>query len=432
MSGDTRMRQVFDRLRHRLLAIPLVFVALGVAVAQVMLWIDAEVGRESIPQALRTTVDGGRAVLSTIAGGLIASITLLLSLMLVAIQLGNTQFSPRTLRDWIGDRTQQLTIGVVLGTTVYCLLALRRTRTFETGDGGVPHITVLLAVLLGLLSLVMVVRSVDHLADSLRVGSVAGRLARETIALIERLGVPGPEADDRDTPPATPFPDGLGDPRVITSDRTGWIQQVDEDALLERVPTGATLRLDLGLGRFVPEGVPLLRIAPAAAVDDDLARSLLDAIAIGDTRTTQQDVGFGILQLVDIALRALSPGVNDPNTANDVIDHLGAVTLAIWARPERPHVRTEETRTLITPRLDHAAYLEQAFAQIRRHGAHDMTVAARLLSTLRLLRAETVRRSLPGPPAPIEAMIRSVAETVEASDALPRDKAFVMGLIDER
>ena len=176
-----RIRQLLDQIRHRLLFLPVLFVIGAVVLSQLMLRLDDRLGDDDVPDFLRTTVDSARSILTAIAGGLITSITLLLSMMLVAVQLASSQFSPRTLRNWIGDRSQQAAIGFVLGTTVYCLLILRATRTFEDGDPLTPNASVLVAMVLGIGSLVAVVRSVDQLTNRLRIGSVASRILDDTV-----------------------------------------------------------------------------------------------------------------------------------------------------------------------------------------------------------------------------------------------------------
>ena len=129
----------------------------------------------------------------------------------------------------------------------------------------------------------------------------------------------------------------------------------------------------------------------------------------------QQDVGFGVLQLVDIAVRALSPGVNDPSTANDVIVHLGAIMLAIWGLPVSAPATTHEGRTLVSPVATHEQLLRQAFDPIRRAGRADPVVLASLVRTLRLLIDECERRSLAGPVEPIEELIAAVRSSADRS-----------------
>lgn len=167
-----RLRQIVDRLQHRLSFIPGLYVIGAIVLSQAMLLLDRS--NSEVPDVIATTVESARAVFSVIAGGLITSITLLLSMMLITVQLASSQFSPRTLRDWLGDSYLKHTIGITLGTTVFSLLALRSTRSF-TDEGPaavVPNFSLLLAVGFTVVSLFAVVRSVDHITQSLRVGSV--------------------------------------------------------------------------------------------------------------------------------------------------------------------------------------------------------------------------------------------------------------------
>jgi uncharacterized membrane protein len=407
-----RLRQVLDQVRHRLLFVPVVFTLVAVVLAQTMLAIDGALADDSLPQTLQTTVGSGRAILTAIAGGLISSITLLLSLTMLAVQLASSQFSPRTVRNWIGDRTQQRVIGIVLGTTVYCLLVLRETRSTQEGDELTPHLSVILAVVLGIVSLIAVVRSVDHLTDKLRVGSVASSISSETIALIHRAGaVESNTATDGTVPLTATDLDPPEDAVAVESTQTGWIQQIDTTSLLRRVPEGTTIHLPGAIGDFVAANAPVAWVSPPPA-DETCLRLMHEDFAIGDTRTMQSDIGFGVLQMVDIALRALSPGVNDPNTANDMVVHIGAVLLALWEHPVAPAVVETDGRRLVTRRVDHRDHLEAAIEPIRRHSADEPLVAVTLLRTLQQLESETNRRGLAGPVEPIREMIgRVVAES---------------------
>jgi uncharacterized membrane protein len=415
-----RLRQLADRIRHRLSFVPMLYVIGAIVVVQVLLLIDRELGEQSLPTWLETTVDSARSVFSAMAGGLITSITLVLSMMLVAIQLASTQFSPRTMRDWLSNRTMQHTIGLVLGTTVFCLLALRSTRDFGEGETGiVPHLTVLVAVALGVLSLVAVVRSVDHLTHSVRVGAVADRVAAETISVVDRIDptIPTgqlptvlPTADGTDELVATTIPPGAVG---IETPRAGWIQQIDADALLDALPEASTAFVAVSIGGFVPAYAPLVWISPAPDADDPCRSQVLEAFAIGDGRTMQQDVEFGLVQLTDIAVRALSPGINDPTTAADVVVHIGDVLLAIWSRDEPSPSRTRDGRRVVLLQATHEAYLARSIGPIRRYGATDPEVMSTLLRTIVQIRSEVVRRGLPGPLEPLDA---AAAATIAAAD----------------
>ncbi|WP_158412173.1 DUF2254 domain-containing protein [Ilumatobacter nonamiensis] len=428
-----RIRQLIDELRHRLLVVPVAFVIGGIVLAQITLWIDRTVDDDSIPQVLSTTVESARSILTAIAGGLITAITLLLSMMLVAVQLASSQFSPRTVRNWIGDRTQQGAIGFVLGTTVYCLLVLRQTRTVTDGDPLTPNISVLVALVLGIGSLIAVVRSVDQLTNRLRIGSVASNILDETVATIERRerlmpiedpagGRPGGHQDGTESAP----PSGA---HPVLIDSSGWVQQIDVDTALVGIPEGSTLYLPLSVGAFAFPDAPIAWVWPVPMEPQMSEESVGRAIAVGTERTMQQDVGFGIVQMVDIALRALSPGVNDPNTASDLVAHLGVTMLKLWERPVAPTMQEMKGRTVVRRDLDHADYLHAAFDPVRIYGAQDPGVASTMIRTLQTLRAEVERRGLPGPTEPIDEVIGQILQAVDASELADFDKQRVAALV---
>lgn len=409
-----QVRQFLDYIRHRILYIPMLCVVVAIPVSQGTLYIDRQID-DRLPQLVETTVESGRAILTSIAGGLIASITLLLSMMLIVVQLAGSQYSPRTTRDWLGDRSQQWAIGLVLGATVYCLLVLRELREVSDGDPLTPHISVIIALAFGIGSLVAVVRSVDHLANGVRIGAVASSITEETVALIHDKE----EISDFEKPNATPAGQRSYSPSdrdwpdeavAICSPDSGWIQQISEAGIFASLPEGSTARITGVIGGFTLPNAPVMWVWPDPA-DAEVLEQLTNTIAIGDARTMQQDVGWGILRLVDIAVRALSPGVNDPNTANDVIVHLGVICLALWELPHASGWREEDGRTVIRTDPTHADYLHSAFDPIRRYGSGDPTVVLTMLRILRSVLSEVSRRELPGPTEPIEKMIEVLGRT---------------------
>ena len=134
---------------------------------------------------------------------------------------------------------------------------------------------------------------------------------------------------------------------------------------------------------------------------------------MGDSRTLQQDTGFGLLQLTDIAVRALSPGVNDPSTANDVIVHLGAVLLALWSRPVASARIERDGRAVVRREPRHEEHLRSAIDPIRRYGAADPDVLMTLVRMLQMVRAESVRRELPGPTAPLDELVDAIFDSAD-------------------
>jgi uncharacterized membrane protein len=405
-----RLRQIADRIGHSLSAIPTMYVLGAIALVQASLWIDRVLSGQLLPTWLETTVESARAVFAAIAGGLITSTTLLLSMTLVAVQLASSQFSPRTLRNWLGNRNVQNAVGFVLGATVFCLLALRSTRDFgEDETAVIPHVTVLVAVALGVLSLIAVVRTVDHISQTMRVGSIAERVTSETISVVERVHRNDARPLHVGVESGALRPDGSIDvPRGATALETrdaGWIQQIDDDAVLASLPERSTGYLTATVGSFVTGSSPILWIAPAPSDPDACRTSMLDAVAVGNSRTMQQDIEFGIIQLTDIAVRALSPGVNDPTTASDVIVHLGNVMETLWERPALATTLRSGSRTLVRHRPTHAELLDRAFSPVIHYGSADRQVMTTLKGVLGLLRSEIDRRDLPGPVEPIETML---------------------------
>jgi uncharacterized membrane protein len=397
-------------MRHSLTFVPTLYVLAAVALVQAQLWIDRQLTDESLPLLLETTVESARSIFAAIAGGLITSTTLLLSLMLVAVQLASSQFSPRTLRNWLGNRTVQHAVGFVLGTTVFCLLALRSTRSFGEDDSAVvPHTTVLVAVVLGVLSLVAVVRAVDHITHSLQVGSVAERIATETIEVIGRVYRPHDDPVQVGVESGALRADGSLEVPVgavaLEAPAAGWIQQVEDDQVLAALPELRTGYLAVTVGSFVTVSSPVMWVAPAPDDPEACRTLLLNAIAIGDSRTMQQDVEFGLIQLTDIAVRALSPGVNDPSTATDVIVHLGNVMTELWQHAPVPTTRRSGSRALVRRRPDHAALLDRAFSPILHYGESDREVVNTMIEVVTHLRAEVDRRDLPGPTEPLDDLV---------------------------
>jgi len=410
--GIVRLRQLTDQLRHRLSFVPLLYALGATLFVQIMLYIDRSMSDVDLPVLMTTTVDSARSVFSAISGGLITSITLLLSMMLVAVQLASSQFSPRTLRDWLGDRVLQHTVGLVLGTTVFCLLGLRATRSFtdEGSSSTVPHLTVLVALVLGVASLIGVVRSVDHITHSVRIGSVAQRIANDTITAIRagdtlRAGqrpsvLPGqPPTSGQLDPPLDEIPN---DARAVEAPVAGWLQQIDDDTILSALPDDSTGYVTAPLGGFTPKHAPIMWISPPPDDDAECLQQVLEAFAFGDTRTMQQDVAFGLLQLSDVAVRALSPGINDPSTANDLIVHIGNVLLAIWEQPTPEATTADGTRSLVRHQPTHREFLDQAYASVRRYASGDPHVLGTMVHTLQTVRSEVQRRDLPGPVEPID------------------------------
>lgn len=302
------MKAWFLDLASRFWAVPLLF-AVGATVLGL--------GLTSLDESLDTSLhlpflfaggpEGARALLSAIITSMISFTGLVFSITVVVLQLTSSQFSPRVLRSFLGDRFNQATLGVFVATFVYALVVLRGVRGTAQVASFVPQIAVTTAFVLVLASVLVFLGYIHHIAQSIRVATVIDAIAKETRSLIDRR-IPA------DGPAGTvhPVPPGAG--RTVAASSTGVIQWIDDTALAGVASGeggGKCLCVELlrSVGEFVALGAPLARVHGEGEIDED---RLQRSVHVGRERTMDEDVGFGLRQLVDIAERALSPGINDP------------------------------------------------------------------------------------------------------------------------
>ncbi len=384
-----RLRSLQDRIRSSLFVVPMMFVVVGVVLGELALAADARVG--GIPTGLTATVDSGRSVLSVVAGATLSFAGIAFSVSLLLISLASSQFSPRVVHGLFRDPFNTRVMGIVVGTFTYCLIVMRAVRG-PLADGVaavIPSISILLAVVLGIASVLSIVAFIDHAAHSMDISKI---LHRVTDDAIERIRADWPEASAPDAAMPTPLGDGF----PILLDRRGWIQHIAYTDLLERLEQGSSMRVDTSAGRYAIPGTPLATVWPEPADPELATERALQAIVVGETRTMQQDVAFGVRQLVDVTLKALSPGINDPTTAQDALFHLGAVVHEILARSAPPRVvHGREGRVLLLPEaLAHADLIDLAFDEVRIVSATQPAVSIYLLEVLHLLAASLDARDV--------------------------------------
>src|SRR5271167_3443724 len=313
------------------------------------------------------------AILSEIAGSIMTVVSIVFAILLMTLTLASTQFSPRILVSFVRDRATQWT----LGTFSYCMAALPSVRSVPKPY--VPVLTVLIAMVLALVCVGWLIFFINHISRSISVNHIVDRIAGEALLVIDQL-MPHPRGTYEGTELAAPH--RAGKERVILSRKSGYVRFVDVAFLLERAKTfGVQITLDRRVGHFVPAGAPLLRVVDASRVTPEREARLLTAIDIGPTRTLQQDVEFGIIQIVDIALRAISPAVNDPTTAINCIDQLSRIMIVWTSRagpPSRLYAPPYVLRVVV-PWISYEGLLDTAFEQIRHYAKSDIAVSLRLV-----------------------------------------------------
>ncbi len=371
------MTRFFRRLRDRFWVVPLGFAIgatlLGLALTTLDDWLDTSL---TLPLLFAGGPEGARSLLSAIITSMISFTGLVFSITIVVLQLTSSQFSPRILRTFLRDWVNQIALGVFVATFVYALVVLRAVTGTSQTDAFVPQISVTMAFGLVLASVVVFLFYIDHIAQSIRAASIITRIAGDTREAIERRHPP-----DTDTRPPAPRPVTTG--RRLLADEPGVVQQVDDDALAALAEEhGVTILVLRALGEFVPQGGALLEVHGEGRTDDE---AICSHVHLGSERTMDEDVGFGLRQLVDIAERALSPGVNDPSTAVQVIDQLHDLLRRLATRPLPPRQVVSDSGRLAVdvpqPGLDD--YLALAVDEIAHWGGDVDRIRARLGVMLR-------------------------------------------------
>ncbi len=320
-----------------------------------------------------------QVILSAIATSIMTVVSIVFAMLLMTLTLASTQFSPRILVSFVRDRATQWTLGVFLGTFSYCMAALPAARSLPIAF--VPVVTVTGAMLLALVAVGWLIFFIHHISQAISVNHIVDRIARETELVIDEL-MPYPRG--RFEPLSRPPPrDTLETP--VLNRRSGYIRFVDLARLLYLAKSWhIQVRVERGVGQFVPAGVPLLWVSREDRINPVRATELAAAFDIGPTRTLQQDVEFGIIQIVDIALRAISPAVNDPSTAISCIDQLSRILIRWLSRAPPPSVQFDPPHVarVVMPWIGLAGMLDTAFEQIRHYAVADLAVSLRLLRAL--------------------------------------------------
>ena len=321
-----------------------------------------------------------QAILTTIATATMTVVSIVFAILLMTLTLASTQFSPRILISFMRDQVTQWTLGIFLGTFSYCIAALPAARSLPFPF--VPSVTVVGAMALAPVCVGWLIYFIHHISVAISVNTIIDRIRRETEEVIDEL-MPYPSRAVNMAERDGAVPANLD--FAISSRQSGYIQYVDIAQLSSLAKSyGLCVRLERRVGHFVAEGVPLLRATRGERITKECALELLAAIDIGPRRTLQQDVEFGIVQIVDIALRAMSPAVNDPTTALSCVDQLSSILIR-WLSREAPrsfYYDPPHVLRVVVPWIKFEGLLDLAFEQIRHYAASDAAVSLRLMRGL--------------------------------------------------
>lgn len=395
VTGERRSRfsVLADAVHTALWPVPtaaiVVALALGVGLPNLDVLLD-----DNLSPAVRDFLFGGgagaaRSVLSAISGSLITVTSLTFSLTVVTLQLASSQFSPRLLRTFSRDPYVHWTLALFLGTFTYSLVVLRTVRDGNTSDPGfVPQISVTFAVLLTVASVFGLVLFLAHLARQIRVETMLHDVHEDAVETVRRVLEKPP--DDLSTLPVAPTPPPLT--RPVVAAKSGFLIRVDEQDLFDAAcAAGAVVVIEGSPGGSVVSGTPMGRTWPLDGaplppqdqqrLDDQVAA----AIHTGPERTAAQDIAYGLRQLTDVAVKALSPGINDPTTAVYALGHISALLCETLDYQLGPKLLDDEQGRVrvVLERPELANLLDSAIAETRRYGKDAPDVLARISRLLR-------------------------------------------------
>lgn len=422
-----RIRNVVILLRGQLWIVPLILSILALALAYWVLafgpsflagWDDGELW-----WLYGGDASSARDLLSSLLSGLMTMTSLVVSVTFVILTLAANQLGPRLIPIFMGDRQIQTVLGLFLGTILYVLVVLRSLD--ETlGPEGVPHAAVTVGSALTVVCLFALLFYVHKVARAIVADSIVARVAHD---LHDRIGSMLADAGENEDAVPKNIPPAAG---TVSLGRSGYIQVIDYDRLVSvACREDALLQVKVRAGHFVLKGGEHVVVHAARVPDDDAVEAIREAFVVGEERSPAQDLEFGLRQLVEIALRALSPGINDPYTAIAVLDRVGAALEEIFQRSLQPTTLRDRQRAVrvIAQRSDVQGLADAAFDPIRQAGQEIPAVLIRMADVLGQL-ASGLR-----PGAAREAVARQLgklAETAEEARLAPCDRQAVLERIE--
>lgn len=387
LSSGSKLQQIRILIGSSLWFVPTLIVLSAIALALGMIELDVRYSKqlqEWWPWLIRSKVEGARAMLSTIASATITVAGVVFSITIVALALASSQYTSRILRNFMRDRSNQFVLGTFVGIYTYCLLVMRTLS--NGGEAPVPSLAVFCGVVLALVGIAVFIFFIHHISAAIQASEIIAAITFETLEVIDKRFPDKLEHEKNNTPQANPQLDEL-EWFPVPAPCTGYIQSVDAAKLLSFAARRKTIiRMTSGVGEFVMQGRPLVFVAGNRHLADEEIKAITCMYAIDSFRTVDQDPAFGIRQLVDIALKALSPGINDTTTAVTCVDHISVILQHVTDRSlQIPHRYDGNELRLITRGLEFEQLVSLGFDQILENGEGNTAVLGRLLTMLQCL-----------------------------------------------
>lgn len=425
-----KLLQGLQDIRHGLWFVPAILVTLAIFLAALLVEFDATLGHDALaqwPRLFGAGAEGARSTLQTIAGAMVSVATLTFSITVLVLSTAATQYTPAVIRTFMASRPTQWVLGVFLGIFVYCLVVL---RSIHGGDETfIPSLAVTFSLVLAVLGVGMLVFYIHHIATSIQASFIVSNVAEETIRAIDATY---PEISHEESRTESGVAFSCSDCHRVNAAHTGYLRTVDRKGLAAFAGRhGVTVRFIKKVGDFVIEDTTLALCDRKP--DSHMQREFKDLYTVGHYRTVEQDVGVGIRQLVDIALRANSPGVNDTSTALLCIDYLGAVVIRLSSRDlgakDKPAAEHSSKKDIVTmPDKTFNDFLSDAFDPLRCNAGDNIEVYVRLIDALHFA-ADNVRN--PAHRERLRAQLARVHEDARTRITAPNQFALISKALDE-
>ena len=393
----TRIVEIWTTITGGLWFLPTVMVLGSIFLAIGTLWLDNRFSVEwgtGLGLMYSSSIDGGRSLLSTIAGSMMTVTGVVFSVTIVTLSLTSNQYGPRLLRNFLKDRGNQFVLGTFLSTFTYCLVILR-TLQDSGADATGPEISITVGALLALASLGVLIYFIHHISQAIQASSIFSGVGYELATTVDRL-----------------FPERIGHPReqsIRTSTATisdtemrilapaaGYVRAIDPESVMDAaVKFDAIIEFEVYPGSYVYENGLVARAWAAKHVEASLTESVREAFVLGKSRTPFQDIDFLVSQLVQSAMLALSSGVNNSIVAVEAIDWIGASFARIAERdlPDSNRFDDQGNLRVITSHATFESLLVGAFNPLRESSASNTLVTLHLLATLDKLTSHCHRKA---------------------------------------
>ncbi len=397
--ASKRLFKALLEIRSSLWFVPSVMVAGAIVLNGALTALDAvydEAVRSRWP-FLRISGEGARSIFGSVASSVITLAGVIYSITMVTLTMAANQYTSRVLRTFMSDRGNQVVLGYFAAVFTYSLVLLRTIRSGEAGPEFVPLLAALAGMVLAIGTVGFLIYFINHVSESIQASHVVASVSRATVERIDALfksrqpSATEPQEDDGD--------DGgeEGEWRPVMAQETGYIQSISLEKLMRTARRHRTVvRMEYPVGEFAIKGAPLAWVR--GEVSTEVIDAIHEAVATGHDRTLDQDPAFGIRQIVDVALKALSPGINDSTTAVTCVDHLTAVLLRLAGRDFPPcRHYSDGVLCAITKGATFESALNTAFHEIRQNAKDNIAVILRQLECLERLgraMAQPERRQL--------------------------------------